>query len=63
MWAQPWHFDCNYQGKMIWLATVLMALWLLGVATAVTFGGFIHILLVLSIAVFLIQVTMGRYPA
>jgi hypothetical protein len=36
---------------MIWLALVLMALWLLGLATAYTLGGFLHILLVLSLAV------------
>jgi ABC-type multidrug transport system permease subunit len=48
---------------MIWLAVVLMALWLLGVATAFTFGGFLHILLVLAITVVLIQLTMGRDPA
>ena len=48
---------------MIWLALVLMALWLLGLATAYTLGGFLHILLVLSLAVFLIQYTMGRREA
>ena len=45
---------------MRWLAAILMALWLLGLATAHTLGGFVHILLVLSVAVVLIQVTMGR---
>lgn len=45
---------------MIWLALIFMALWLLGVATAFTLGGFIHILLVLSLAVFAIQFTMGQ---
>jgi len=48
---------------MIWLAIVLMALWLLGLATAYTFGGFLHILLVLSLAVLLIKLTMGRSHA
>jgi hypothetical protein len=48
---------------MIWLALVLMALWLLGLVTAYTLGGFLHILLVLSLAVFLIQYTMGRRAA
>ena len=37
-----------------------MAVWLLGVATANTLGGFVHILLVVSLAVVLIEVTMGR---
>jgi len=48
---------------MLWLALVLMALWLLGYATAFTLGGFLHILLVLGLAVLLIQFTMGRREA
>jgi hypothetical protein len=48
---------------MIWLAAVLMAAWLLGLATACTLGGFLHILLVLGVAVLLIQFTMGRREA
>jgi hypothetical protein len=48
---------------MIWLAVILMALWLLGLATAYTLGGFLHILLVLSIAVLVIQFTMGHREA
>lgn len=45
---------------MFWLAGILMALWILGLATAITLGGFVHLLLVLSIAVLLIQFTMGH---
>ena len=48
---------------MIWLAVILMALWLLGLATAYTLGGFLHIFLVLGIAVVVIQLTMGRREA
>jgi len=48
---------------MIWLAAILMVLWLLGLATAYTLGGFLHILLVLSVAVLVIQLTMGRREA
>ena len=48
---------------MIWLAIALMALWLLGMATATTLGGFLHILLVLGLAVLLIQFTMGQREA
>ena len=40
-----------------------MALWLLGLATAVTLGGFLHILLVLGVTVLVIQFTMGRREA
>ncbi|HEX3748412.1 MAG TPA: lmo0937 family membrane protein [Bryobacteraceae bacterium] len=48
---------------MVWLALILMAVWLLGVVTAYTLGGFIHILLVLSLAILLIQFTMGQREA
>jgi hypothetical protein len=48
---------------MIWLATILLAIWLLGLATANTLGGFLHILLVLGIAVLVIQLTMGPREA
>ena len=48
---------------MLWLAAILMSLWLLGVVTAHTLGGFIHILLVVGIAVLVIEFTMGRHPA
>ena len=37
-----------------------MVLWLLGIATANTLGGFIHLLVVVSLAVLLIQFTMGK---
>jgi hypothetical protein len=48
---------------MLWLAAILMALWLLGLATAFTLGGYLHILLVLSLAVLFIQFTMGPREA
>jgi hypothetical protein len=48
---------------MVWLAAILMALWVLGLATDHILGGFLHILLVLSIAVLLIRVTMGKREA
>jgi hypothetical protein len=49
---------------MLWaVAAILVVLWLLGVATAYTLGGFVHILLVVAIAVLLIQVTMGQRAA
>lgn len=40
-----------------------MALWLLGLATAYTLGGFLHILLVVGVAVLFIQFTMGHREA
>ncbi len=42
------------------IAIVLLALWLLGLVSAYTMGGFIHILLVVAIVVVLVQVIQGR---
>jgi len=44
------------------LFVVLLVLWLLGMVTSYTLGGFIHILLVVAIAVVLIRVIQGRRP-
>jgi hypothetical protein len=42
------------------IAVVLVVLWLLGLVTSYTMGGFIHILLVIAIIVILLQVIQGR---
>lgn len=42
------------------IAVVLIALWLLGILTAYTMGGVIHILLVIAIIVILVRVISGR---
>lgn len=39
---------------------ILMVLWLLGMVTAYTLYGYIHILLVIAVAVLLIRVIQGR---
>lgn len=44
------------------ILVVLVILWLLGMVSGSTLGGFIHILLVLAIAVILIRVIQGRNP-
>ncbi len=41
---------------------VLLILWLLGLVTGATMGGFIHILLVIAIVVVLLRVISGRKP-
>jgi len=41
---------------------ILLVLWLLGMVSSYTLGGFIHILLVLAIVVVLIRVIQGRRP-
>ena len=46
---------------MLWtIAVVLAVLWLLGLVSSYTMGGFIHILLILAIVVVLINVIQGR---
>jgi asparagine N-glycosylation enzyme membrane subunit Stt3 len=48
---------------MLWtIFVILMILWLLGMVSSYTMGGFIHILLVLAIVVVLIRVIQGRNP-
>ena len=42
------------------LAVVLVILWLLGMITSYTLGGFIHILLVIAVVVILLQLISGR---
>jgi len=41
------------------LAIILLVLWLLGLVTSTTLGGFIHILLVVAIVMFLLRVIGG----
>ena len=46
---------------MLWsLAVVLVVLWLLGLLSSYTMGGFIHVLLVIAIIVVLLRVIQGR---
>ncbi len=48
---------------MLWtIFVILLILWALGMVTSTTLGGFIHILLVVAIAVVLIRVIQGRRP-
>jgi hypothetical protein len=42
------------------IAIVLLILWALGLVSSVTFGGFIHLLLVLAIIVIAVRVIQGR---
>lgn len=48
---------------MLWtIAVLLIVMWLLGIVSQVTLGGFIHVLLLLAIASVLIRVIQGRRP-
>ena len=48
---------------MLWtIFVILLILWAIGMVTSTTLGGFIHILLIVAIAVVLIRVIQGRQP-
>jgi uncharacterized protein DUF5670 len=44
------------------LAVILIVLWLLGLVSSYTLGGFIHILLVIALVVILLRAISGRRP-
>ena len=46
---------------MLWtIAVVLLILWLLGLVSSYTMGGFIHILLIVAVAVVVLNIVQGR---
>ncbi len=48
---------------MLWtIFVILLVLWLLGMVSSYTMGGFIHILLVLAVVVMIIRLIQGRNP-
>jgi len=48
---------------MLWtIFVILLILWLLGVVSSYTLGGFIHLLLVIALAMILINIISGRRP-
>ncbi len=44
------------------IAVILLILWLLGLVSSYTIGGFIHVLLVIAIVIILLRVISGRKP-
>ncbi|MGA2848876.1 MAG: lmo0937 family membrane protein [Terracidiphilus sp.] len=49
---------------MLWtIFVILLVLWLLGLVSSYTLGGFIHILLVLAVVVLILQLVSGRRAA
>jgi uncharacterized protein (DUF58 family) len=51
----------NRRNKMLWtIAVILLVLWVLGLVSSYTLGGFIHVLLVVALVVFLVGVIQGR---
>jgi hypothetical protein len=48
---------------MLWtLFVILLVMWLLGMVSSYTLGGFIHLLLVIALVVMLINIIQGRRP-
>jgi hypothetical protein len=47
---------------LLTIAAILIILWLLGLVTSYTLGGFIHILLVVAIIVILVRIIRGQNP-
>ena len=64
MTARPALVPSNLNGKymLYTIAVVLLVLWLLGLVTGATIGGFIHVLLVIAIVMVLINLISGRKP-
>jgi hypothetical protein len=60
--ADTHEYEEDKMDLLITLAVILLILWLLGLVSSFTLGGFIHILLVLAIVVVLIRVIQGRRP-
>jgi len=50
------------QNVLLTIAIILFVMWLLGMVTSYTLGGFLHLLLVLAIIAMLIRVIQGRNP-
>jgi len=48
---------------MLWtIFVILLVLWLLGMVSSYTIGGFIHLLLIIAVVVLLIRIIQGRSP-
>jgi Family of unknown function (DUF5670) len=53
--------SCEIETTMLWtILVVLFVLWLLGMVTSHTLGGFIHILLLVALAIFVINLIQGQ---
>ncbi len=47
---------------LVTIGIVLLVLWLVGLVSSYTIGGFIHVLLVAAVIMFLIRIIQGRNP-
>ena len=58
--SYPRHREATH---MLWtIFVILLVLWAVGMVSAYTLGGFIHLLLLIAIAVVLIRIIQGRRP-
>jgi Family of unknown function (DUF5670) len=54
-------YESEREAIMLWTVAVLLAvLWVLGLVTSYTMGGFIHVLIVLAVVAVVVQVIQGR---
>ncbi len=64
--TQLLHLKCYkiyWKEEMLWtIFVILLVLWLLGLVSNYTLGGFIHVLLVIAMVIALIRIIQGRSP-
>jgi hypothetical protein len=61
--AQRLHVDRPEEPLMLWtIFVILLVLWAVGLVSSYTLGGYIHLLLLVAIAVVLIRIIQGRRP-
>jgi hypothetical protein len=61
--AWPDDVTSGEERAMLWtIFVILLVLWAVGLVSSYTLGGFIHILLIVAIAVVLIRIIQGRRP-
>jgi hypothetical protein len=59
-WGRVAAFELE-EGRMLWtIFVILLVLWLLGVVTSYTLGGFTHVLLVVAVIIAIMQLLQGR---
>ena len=56
------HPDERGKAMLETIAVILIILWLLGLVSSYTMGGFVHLLLVVAVVVILVRVVQGRRP-
>ena len=66
-WESDWQVESDQDAEggtlMLWtIFVILLILWLLGMVSSYTVGGFIHILLVVALVVLVINLLQGRRP-